>query len=160
VKTMTDNDWSALEASIRHWRDNEARQKEDKDLSVGMDACALCQLQKRRVWNVISKAFTDEDAGGVAPTVCCTTADAEDEYAEDWPMGRTISPCVIAEFTGRPSCEGTPYYDAAAEEIPASVMTQWLEQLYAHMRNPEVNAAPAVKDSWTNEEPSSGVFRV
>jgi hypothetical protein len=153
MKIMNDNDWNALEASIAHWRDNEDREKENKDLSIGMDACALCQLQKQRVWRVLSEvAFTDEDAGGMVPTVCCMTKDAESDYEEDWPMGRTISPCVIAAFTGRSSCDGTPYYDAAAEDIPASVMTKWLEQLYSHMRNPSVNAAPAVKDSWTDEE--------
>jgi len=151
MKTMNDDDWRSLEVSIAHWRENEERQEENQDLSIGMDYCALCQLQKKRVWRVLSQVFTDEDSGGMAPTVCCTTEDAETDFAEDWPMGRTISPCVIAEFTGRPSCQGTPYYDAAAEEIPASMMTRWLDQLRDHLRSPDTIPGPEVKDYWTFE---------
>jgi len=157
---MNNEDLAALEASITHWQENEILQKEDKNLSLGMDACPLCQLQKQRVWRVLSQAFTDEDAGGMVPTVCCTTVDAEAEYEEDWPMGRTISPCIIASFTEFPSCQGTPYYDVAGEIISAAVMTRWLEQLRDHLRNPKVNEAPEIKEYWTNEEVEDNDYAV
>jgi hypothetical protein len=98
---MNQEQEQALLESIKHWKDNVALEKANEPIDPRSYSCACCQLQVKRQGDDL-----------------------------DFDCFHKTGNCVIAEYTGKESCEDTPYYLVVGKMLPAEVMVAWLQQLY------------------------------
>jgi hypothetical protein len=108
---MTDKESQALLESIQHWKENVALQRANKQMKLGSENCACCQLQVTRQYRMSPGDFE------------C--------------LHHTGS-CVIADYTNRESCEGTPYYHVVHGVVSPQAMVDWLERLYGFLTGEEM----------------------
>jgi hypothetical protein len=110
TKMTQENELAALEESIAHWRGNCARHNAGQRYATGASVCACCQLQVSRQF----RQFGDDDV-------------------DDFECFHATGNCPIAEYTGAPSCDGTPYYAVVDDTVPPETMLKWLQELHAYL---------------------------
>ena len=115
---MNQEDIEALEASKKHWLENEELLAQNKPMQVGALHCACCQLAMKRQHD-----NTLDDAGVMDAIVNGDSIDC--------------SFCPVGRYTQQDSCFGTPYEsvtDGLAE--PAEII-EWIQDLIDG-KNPEI----------------------
>lgn len=99
---MNKEEEKALQASIDHWEKNVDRARRFVSIVTGSDHCACCQLQIKR------------------------------QQCNEFECFHETGDCPIAAYTGKESCNGTPYECAVRHNDPWSE-ANWLQLLYAFL---------------------------